>query len=111
MDRMDDPIVILSAVAGGLTGLLLLLHAGRASRKEGAIEEEGAMERTTRHVVGYAATPRTRASWAPILTALGVAVLAIGLLIGGVGAGLGLLALLSGGVLLITALVVVTRQA
>ena len=108
---MDDRIVILAAVGGGLTGLLLLLHAGRASRREErAADEEEAIEPTAGHVMAHAATPRPRASSAPILTALGVAVSAVGLLVGGGGAGLGPLALLPGAALLITALVVVARQ-
>lgn len=102
---VTDPLVILAAVAGGLTGLLLLWRASRGP------SDDRAEEPPPRRVVAYAKTERPRPSAMPVLTAVGVAALGTALVVGTGDGGLGLVALLLGAALLLAAIVVTVRGA
>lgn len=103
MGRMDDPVVIMAALGGVLAGLLLLRLTGGAPKKEAATDPSPSP------AVGYANPKRSRASAAPILTALGVTAIGVGLAAGAGEGGLALLALVPGLALLVAAMVKLLR--
>lgn len=100
---MDDPLVILGAVGGALAGVLLLRLPRRAPN------EVAASDPSPSPAAGYAIPKRARASAAPILAALGVTAVGVGLAIGAGDGGVEPLALLPGLALLMAALVVMLR--
>ena len=101
---MTDPLVILAAVAGGLTGLLLLWRASRGA------SDDRHDEPPPRPVVAYAETERPRPSAVPVLTAVGIASLGVGLAIGTGEGGLGPVALVPGAALLLAAIIVMVQR-
>lgn len=101
---MTDPLVIIAAVAGGLTGLILLARVSRGSN------DDRADEPLPRPVIAYAKAERPRPSAVPVLTAVGVAAAGVGLAIGTGDGGLGPVALVPGAALLLAALVLTVRR-
>lgn len=104
ISSMDDPFVILAAVAGGLTGLILLVRVSRGS------SDDRADEPLPRPVIAFAKTERPRPSAVPVLTAVGVAAVGVGLVVGTGEGGLGPVALVPGTALLLAAIVLTARR-
>lgn len=108
---MGDFTVIAAALAGAVAGVLLLLYANSRDRR-------AAGDRTAPAAEPPAAEPPTRTQYAsrqvqtaaPILLAVGLALLGVGLAIGSGEDGLDVRPLLPGVVVLLAALVAVLRQ-
>ena len=96
---LSDPVSLLAALVGGIIGVVLMVRLGgwRVSSHESAPTMEPQARPT-----GYAS--RHPPSAAPILTALGVAAIGIGLAVGAAGGSLGFLPLIPGVLLLVAGL-------
>lgn len=101
----DDPVTLFAALTGGIVGVALMVKLGawRVSSPESA----PTIEPQTRPT-GYAS--RHAPSAAPILTALGVAAVGIGLAVGTAGGRLDFLPLIPGVLLLVAGLLSLRRR-
>jgi peptidoglycan/LPS O-acetylase OafA/YrhL len=104
---MGDYTVIVAALAGAAAGVLLLRWANSRDRRAAADQAPPPAEPAT--PTGYARRPVRTA--APILLAVGLALLGVGLAIGSGDGRLDVRPLLPGVVVLLAALVAVLRQA
>lgn len=96
---LSDPVSLFAALAGGIIGLLLMVRLGgwRVTSHESAATV-GPQARPTEYASHHAP------SAAPILTALGVAAIGIGLAVGTADGRLDFLPLIPGALLLVAAL-------
>lgn len=101
----EDPVILLAALAGGIVGVVLMVRLGawRVSPDESAPPMESRVRPT-----GYAS--RHPPSAAPILSALSVAALGIGLAVGTADGRLDVLPLIPGVLLLVAALLSLRRR-
>ncbi len=86
---LNDPVSVIAAIAGGIVGVVLMVRLGGW----GVSSHESATVEPQVRPTGYAS--RHAPSAAPILNALGVAAIGIGLAVGTAGGGLGFLPLMT----------------